>query len=156
MEAAKAGGVPARDNPSNQSGAQQTNIEEPKADGSSRNPLHQPAGQHGAQAANNRESKQHHFAWDHSPGAEARNVNDSDSDNLSFNGEEYQSMEGRQMNRCNSAETNIGFSLDAQPKKTGPDPETVQLVEATVRSAQGLLHNARSPEDYAYVIGEIT
>ena len=60
------------------------------------------------------------------------------------------------MNRCNSAETNIGFSLDAQPKKTGPDPETVRLVEDTVRSAQGLLHNARSPDDYAYVIREIT
>ena len=44
MEAAKAGGVPARDNPSNQSGAQHTNIEEQTTDGSSRNARHQPAG----------------------------------------------------------------------------------------------------------------
>ena len=92
---------------------------------------------------------------DHSPGAEARNnptpgKNDSDSDNLSFDADDYESMDGRQMVRCSSVETVRG-SLDSGPKKADPKPQNEELVDNTIVQVQTYL-NSRSTEELKAII----
>lgn len=97
---------------------------------------------------------------DHSPGADARNnptpgKNDSDSDNLSFNADDYESMDGRQMVRCSSVETVRG-SLDSGPKKVDPKPQIEKKVDKKIREVQAFLHRARSTEEFVDIIKVVT